>query len=718
MSSVRTPFRLTPLALCSLLALPALSHAEDLMLRIQADAKSGSASYQINHAAKGTFAHQPALTELKDGDLIVIGRDAQGKELFRRTVNNPSVRHAEVFDPKTGQIALAKPLRAAGAIEVRMPKPANLANVEVVEYNSRSSIASASPVKRISSREIDALISQSANRLVATAAPSGTAMLWESGATNKRMDLILIGDGFTAAELGKWQTEAKRIADGVLADPLFAKYKNSFNIRRVDVASAQSGVSEGGVTRNTALGVEIGCYNIERLVCADENKVLDTVSQVTAADGRDVYLVVANSSTYGGAAIGNLGTMTLHPQSIEVALHEIGHSAFKLADEYDYGTCNTSTEPSAANVTRVSSRANVKWASLIASSTPVPTQPGSVANGTVGIFQGADYCTSGKFRPTENSRMRALSNPWHAVNEAQAKRTFDSYTGGSTDNPPVINSQPASVTVNAGQTATFSVTATSSSAMSYQWRKNGVNIAGANAASYTTPATVAADTGSRYSVLISSSGGNVTSAEATLTVKSGTDVTPPSITSQPAPVTVNVGQTATFSVTASSTATMSYQWRKNGSNISGATSASYTTPATTAADNGAQYSVVVRNSAGSVTSGNALLTVKAADTGGTTRTGTLSDGGSLVLPGGTNGYYQSTGGGTFSARLTGAANTDFDLYLYKWNGSSWAVVAKSEGPTSTESLSYQGTPGFYYLELKSYPGTGGGSYSITYTLPM
>jgi hypothetical protein len=88
-----------------------------------------------------------------------------------------------------------------------------------------------------------------------------------------------------------------------------------------------------------------------------------------------------------------------------------------------------------------------------------------------------------------------------------------------------------------------------------------------------------------------------------------TENVPPSITTQPANQTVTAGQTASFSVTATGTAPLSYQWQKNGTTISGATSPSYTTPATTSSDNGAVFTVVVSNSAGSVTSSAATLTV-------------------------------------------------------------------------------------------------------------
>jgi VCBS repeat-containing protein len=173
--------------------------------------------------------------------------------------------------------------------------------------------------------------------------------------------------------------------------------------------------------------------------------------------------------------------------------------------------------------------------------------------------------------------------------------------------PPAITGQPVSTSVLAGQTGSFSVTATGDGTLSYQWKKNGANISGATAAGYTTPATVAGDDGAQFTVVVSNSVGTVTSGAATLTVSSA-----PSITSQPGNRTVVAGQTASFSVTATGTAPLSYQWRKNGAAIGGATAASYTTPATTTADNGALFSVLVSNSVGSATSNAGTLTVNAA----------------------------------------------------------------------------------------------------------
>ena len=173
--------------------------------------------------------------------------------------------------------------------------------------------------------------------------------------------------------------------------------------------------------------------------------------------------------------------------------------------------------------------------------------------------------------------------------------------------PPSINTQPVNQAVTAGQTATFTVVATGTAPLGYQWQKNGANIAGAISASYTTAATTTSDSGARFDVVVSNPAGTVTSATVTLTVSAA--AVAPTITTQPANQTVTAGQTAAFTVAATGTAPLNYQWSKNGARVSGATSSTYTTPTTTSSDNGAQFTVVVSNGAGSITSNAATLTV-------------------------------------------------------------------------------------------------------------
>ena len=174
---------------------------------------------------------------------------------------------------------------------------------------------------------------------------------------------------------------------------------------------------------------------------------------------------------------------------------------------------------------------------------------------------------------------------------------------------PSITTQPSSQTITAGQTATFTVTATGTAPLSYQWRQNGTAISGAASSSYTTPAETTSSGGAQFTVVVTNTAGNATSSAAVLTVNPA-PVTP-SIITQPSSQTITAGQTATFSVTATGTAPLTYQWSLNATAINGATSSSYTTPAETTSSSGAQFTVVVSNTAGNATSSAAILTVNA-----------------------------------------------------------------------------------------------------------
>ncbi len=209
-------------------------------------------------------------------------------------------------------------------------------------------------------------------------------------------------------------------------------------------------------------------------------------------------------------------------------------------------------------------------------------------------------------------KCRMTNAGWMALLAYFLGGCMSSSGGGTQADPPVIATQPAAQSVNVGQTATFSVVASGTAPLAYQWQKNQANISGATSASYTTPATTQADNGATLRVIVSNTGGSATSNNATLTVNA--TATAPSITTQPANETVTVGQTASFSVVASGTAPLSYKWQKNQVDISGATSASYSTPVTIQTDNGATFRVIVTNSVGSTTSNNATLTVNATAT--------------------------------------------------------------------------------------------------------
>jgi Immunoglobulin domain len=251
---------------------------------------------------------------------------------------------------------------------------------------------------------------------------------------------------------------------------------------------------------------------------------------------------------------------------------------------------------------------------------------------------------------------------------------------------PTITAQPANVFVAAGGTATFTVTATGTAPLSYQWRKNGTAIAGATSASYTTPAVTSADNGKMFSVVVSNAGGSVTSSSAQIVVTAS--ATAPSITTQPANVFVAAGGTATFSVTATGTAPLAYQWRRNGTAIAGATSASYTTPAVTSADNGAMFSVVVSNAAGSVTSSNAQIVVTASATAPSVTTQPASQ---SVAPGAT---------ATFSVTASGTAPLS-----YRWRRNGTAIAGATAASYTTPAATSADNGAAFSVVVSNSAGT-------------
>ena len=183
--------------------------------------------------------------------------------------------------------------------------------------------------------------------------------------------------------------------------------------------------------------------------------------------------------------------------------------------------------------------------------------------------------------------------------------------GGGNTTPtavaPSITQQPSNSTVTLGQTATFSVAATGTPSPTYQWESNGSPISGATSSTYVTPATAKTDDGTVFSAVVANSVGNVTSQNAMLTVDWA-----PTITSQPSNSTVTSGQTATFTVVADAHPAANFQWQKNDQNITGATSASYTTAATSLSDSNSIFTVLVSNILGSQTSNPATLSVNPA----------------------------------------------------------------------------------------------------------
>lgn len=233
--------------------------------------------------------------------------------------------------------------------------------------------------------------------------------------------------------------------------------------------------------------------------------------------------------------------------------------------------------------------------------------------------------------PTTAGTYRISLVAWEKVNATGDKSSTFTYTVNvvaSAAVGPTFTSQPVSQTVAAGGTATFAVAATGSPAPTYQWRRDGADLAGATTATLTLSNVQPANAGS-YTVVVSNTAGVITSGAATLTVNAA-PVTPsgPTLTAQPQSQYVTPGTAVTFT-TAAAGAGLSYQWKKDGTALAGATTATYRIAAAAATDMGF-YAVTVTNASGATESDVATLTV---NTGARSRLVNVSTRG-FVPPGG------------------------------------------------------------------------------------
>ena len=266
--------------------------------------------------------------------------------------------------------------------------------------------------------------------------------------------------------------------------------------------------------------------------------------------------------------------------------------------------------------------------------------------------------------------------------------------GGFAGTAPAVTAQPVAQTVIEGGAATFTVVASGTATLTYQWRKDGAAVSGATGATLTLSGAKPADAGA-YSVLVGNAFGSTVSASALLTVT--VVITPPTITTQPAGRTVPTGDPATFTVVATGTEPLAYQWRKAGTAIAGATAATFTISAAQLTDNGA-YSVVVTNAAGSVTSAVATLQVEPVAVAPSLTTQPVAQTAAIG------------GNVTFSVAATGTGPLS-----YQWKKDGVALVGATAA-TFTVSNAQGADAGAYSVTVTNAAGTVT-SNAVTLTVP-
>jgi hypothetical protein len=234
-----------------------------------------------------------------------------------------------------------------------------------------------------------------------------------SGPPERRLDILIIGEGYTVAEREKFLKDCTRFAGYLLGASPFREHQHLISIRGVMPVSAESGVSKPGkgIVRNSALGLSFYTFGSERYVMTEDYQ---RVRDVAALAPNDQIVILVNSAAYGGGGIYNYyATATSdHRNSDFLLIHEFGHSFAGLADEYYTSEVayqdfyDKSVEPRKPNITTMVDFGS-KWADMVEVDTPVPTPANAIYSAVVGVYEGAGYSEKGIYRPYLNCTMQS-----------------------------------------------------------------------------------------------------------------------------------------------------------------------------------------------------------------------------------------------------------------------------------------------------------------------
>ncbi|HEX8503220.1 MAG TPA: IgA Peptidase M64 [Pyrinomonadaceae bacterium] len=309
-------------------------------------------------------------------------------------------------------------------------------------------------------------------------APAPLVEIQRSGDPSEKVDFLILGDGYTAAEQRKFEADARRMTEVLFATSPFRERRGDFNVWALCPPAAESGVSRPstGVYRDSPLGASYDAFGSERYVLTFDNRAL---RRAAAFAPYEFVEILVNDRTYGGGGIHNLyGTVAAdNAWANYVFVHEFGHHFAGLADEYytssvAYAAASERAEPWEPNVTALLDPAGLKWKDLVSPDTPIPTPWGKEAfetysreiqqrrrqirserrpeevmealfreeleherrmfarekyAGRVGAFEGANYEAKGFYRPEVDCIMFSRTDRFCAVCRRAIERVIDLY---------------------------------------------------------------------------------------------------------------------------------------------------------------------------------------------------------------------------------------------------------------------------------------------------
>ena len=232
--------------------------------------------------------------------------------------------------------------------------------------------------------DFDTLEVDPADRQVnpADASPPGTVWtVFENGPPQQKVDIVLVGEGYTAQELPKFHDDVARLVERLFSYEPFKSRRGDFNVRAIDLPAAESGVSRphGGKYRRNPLSTQYSIFDSERYVLTFDNRAL---RDVLSAAPYEFVAILVNEKQYGGGGIFNLQATAAVGSAFAdyLFVHEFGHHFAGLGDEYytspvayETGGGTEHAEPWEPNVTALHDPATFKWRDLVAPGTPIPT---------------------------------------------------------------------------------------------------------------------------------------------------------------------------------------------------------------------------------------------------------------------------------------------------------------------------------------------------------
>ncbi|GAB5560469.1 MAG: hypothetical protein SynsKO_21160 [Synoicihabitans sp.] len=344
-----------------------------------------------------------------------------------------------------------------------------------------------------------------------------------AGPRANTINMVFLGDGYQASEKETYFEQVTVRMNTILQDAAMAPFADLTNVFAIFVASNESGttIPFENITKDTYFKASYTNVQNSRLVYVADATGRERVFSLLESNvpEYDYVALLVNSTRYGGAG-GFPMVATVDDDSLEVLLHESGHSFANLTDEYvDENVADSFPVLEHANSTTKTDRNEIVWRKFILDSTPLPTLDVPTDPLLVGLWEGSNYRSTGNYRPLYDSKMRSLGRPWGPISlKAFADAVHALDINGATATP-TITQQPDSTSYTAGGPLSLSTHVTGIGPFSYQWVKDGKYLVGETQATLSRANTDISDYGT-YAVEVSNAKGTVLSSSTTISASS------------------------------------------------------------------------------------------------------------------------------------------------------------------------------------------------------